>query len=645
MQKLVYFDYAALVIFLIVFLSLLLRRSLKGYASRMFFAVVSVMLLTTVFDTGSVLLGNFGRDGHLLGDICHTGYLLCHTLSAAVYASYLLAITDSRHKLMAQKEHLFLYYLPAILFALFALTNPFHRYLFYFDADGTYVRGALFVVCYLISVFYLIYGLVVFWRYRHFFAPGDIVVILAIYPLMGVAMAVQFVAPTMVIEMFANSAGVMMVWASIQRTEILLDSQTSFGNQSACVSACRKALANEKPMRLIRVQVNHYDYITDGYGLVGEEKFLTEVSDRIRTADRESGTDARVFYLGNGVFHLAVEEARFPRVEDCARRLVNNLTFVFVNNGVESEIHSYVCVFRLPEDIVSVETLGSLNNLFNDTAGIATDTLLYAEDLFKNPRYRLATDLSRVIENALQQDRFELYYQPIWSIEEERYVSAEALLRLNDPEYGFIPPDRLIQAAEQNGTIYAISDMVLRKVCTLLASEEFRDMGTKYIECNLSAMDCRRKDLPERVLTIARSCGADPANLNLEITETAACTTDNILDSLYKLKEYGFGLSLDDFGSGYSNLGRLLGMPVDILKMDRDFAAVDTNESMARLTAGMLPLLGTLVPHILIEGVENELQAQHFIDHHCHYVQGYYYARPMPETEFIRFMKEQNSAD
>ncbi len=165
--------------------------------------------------------------------------------------------------------------------------------------------------------------------------------------------------------------------------------------------------------------------------------------------------------------------------------------------------------------------------------------------------------MDSILNRAITRQSFEMYYQPIYSIKEKKFVSAEALIRLNDLEHGFISPAVFIPAAESKGLILPIGDFVLESVYRFISELDFERLGLKYIEVNLSVAQCLQKDLPQKIEQLEKKYQVSPDRINFEITET---TYENIGDVIHEnlqaITARGYSFSLDDYGTGYSNIQR-----------------------------------------------------------------------------------------
>ena len=248
------------------------------------------------------------------------------------------------------------------------------------------------------------------------------------------------------------------------------------------------------------------------------------------------------------------------------------------------------------------------------------------------------------IKSALKENRFVVFLQPIYSVKEKSFVSAEALVRMKDRDGNLIMPGSFIPIAEKTGQIEQIGERVFEIVCDVIKEHDIRDLGLKYIEINLSVIQCENKNLALRFSEIIRRYEIAPDTINLEITESGSIKQKNILlDNMDYLSRYGCTFSLDDFGTGESNLNYIVNMPVDIVKFDRSmilsYFSTERAGIMLEYVTGMIKRMGM---KIVAEGVEEKHQFEALSRLGIDFIQGYYFSKPIAVPEFISFIRRAN---
>ena len=255
--------------------------------------------------------------------------------------------------------------------------------------------------------------------------------------------------------------------------------------------------------------------------------------------------------------------------------------------------------------------------------------------------------MTQQIMDALDEDRVVVYYQPIYSVEQKRYTSAEALVRIIDREGKLIPPGAFISVAESNGLIIEIGKRVFEKVCRFFRQNALENYGLEYIEINLSVVQCADEGLAAGFIDIMKSSRIDPRYINLEITESASLRGKQVLISnMEQMIQCGTQFSLDDFGTGASNLNYIVDMPVQIVKFDREMIQAYFASGKAKyvMDAAMHMIHGMGLK-IVAEGIETAEQYRKMEEIKIDFIQGYYFSKPLEEKAFLEFMSRENGLE
>ena len=252
--------------------------------------------------------------------------------------------------------------------------------------------------------------------------------------------------------------------------------------------------------------------------------------------------------------------------------------------------------------------------------------------------------MTQEIVDALAEDRVVVYYQPIFSVEKKCFTSAEALVRIIDRDGKLIPPGAFIRIAESNGMIIELGKRVFEKVCRFFKENGLQDFGMQYIEVNLSVVQCGDDRLADNFINIVSRSRIDPASINLEITESASLQAkQTLITNMERMIDYGIHFSLDDFGTGASNLNYIVDMPVRIVKFDREMIQAYFASGKAKyvMDAAMHMIHGMGL-EIVAEGIETEEQYKKMEEIKMNFIQGYYFSKPLPEQEFLEFLRRQS---
>lgn len=257
-------------------------------------------------------------------------------------------------------------------------------------------------------------------------------------------------------------------------------------------------------------------------------------------------------------------------------------------------------------------------------------------------------DITVTMETALSNKEFVVYYQPKFSFQSGRLIGAEALIRWQSPDRGMIMPGNFIPLFEQNGFIFKIDLMVFAEVCRFL--EEWNRLCNKEypltISFNLSRNNLSSQEIPGTLTETLSKHDIAPSKVEIEITESfMAENQERMIKKIQEINNAGFSISIDDFGTGYSTLNILKDIPADIIKLDKEFVNSRTiNDKESIIIKSVIDMAKKLDLQTVAEGVETKEQSDMLREMGCDIVQGYYYAKPMPENEFLDLLKAHYSA-
>ena len=249
-----------------------------------------------------------------------------------------------------------------------------------------------------------------------------------------------------------------------------------------------------------------------------------------------------------------------------------------------------------------------------------------------NRSIEIAADAKRAIRNS----EFKVYFQPKVSVSKDEIVGAEALVRWVKPDGTVVTPDSFIPFLEKNGYIVQIDFFVYEEVCRYLRRRLDNGESVVPVSVNVSRIHMLSNDFSSDIVEIVRRYGIDPSLIELELTESVfIANEDEAIKTLSALREKGFRVSIDDFGSGYSSLSLLKRMPVDVLKIDKGFFSGDHIEDKDGIVlSSVIDMADKMNIDIICEGIETEEQVDFLKHSNCDTAQGFFYAKPIPLADF-----------
>jgi len=395
---------------------------------------------------------------------------------------------------------------------------------------------------------------------------------------------------------------------------------------------------------LLMMDLDRFKVINDSLGHSAGDQLLIEVAKRLKHATRSCDTLSR---HGGDEFVMLIEDiVNIEDLVDIVKRLEEALVAPFIINEQDLHISGSMGISIWPDDGKDMDTLLTKADtaMYHSKEEGGEKFQFFTSEMNKkiSQRLHLENDLRKAIDNQ----EFELYYQPQVCLTSGRLTGTEALIRWNHPERGLIPPVQFIPLAEDTNLIKPIGLWVLQTACQQLV--KWKKAGQKEMSMAVN-VSVRQLDDPHFIagLTAAlQESGLDPADLEIEITESAVMSQpEKMLDVLNAIKRLGVKLALDDFGTGYSSLSYLRDFPFDKLKIDRSFIKdiVEKPEDLV-IAEAITTMAHTLNMRVLAEGVETDVQASHVRSCFCDEMQGYLISRPVPAGELEQLMHQKHHA-
>lgn len=447
------------------------------------------------------------------------------------------------------------------------------------------------------------------------------------------AMALQFITGELMVAGFCGALGVMVIYLRLENPEMYIDRATGFFNQVA-FDEYTKQLFNDGTDFSVICMKFPYDLYSGNNRI--EHDIQVEVVNYCKGIQ------------GVGVFQNDFDELfLLIQDEEYAKKLMNMLLERFsLPWGKRNDYILDLNWLFMPPDIVK----GQAGNILYVIRDILNSSTYFSDTNFLTADGAIITEINleqkyeRMLSDAIDKDRIEVYFQPIYSMEHKRFTAAEALVRIRDENGELVPPVDFIEVAEKKGLILHLGKRVFEKVCKYIQKQDMEKLGLEYIEVNISAVQFGYEKLAEDFKKCMMQYDIKPTRINLEITESASFSTKKQLaKTLNELMEYGVKFSLDDFGTGHSNLNYIIEMPVDIIKFDKGMTSAYFRDGKARyvMDAAMQMIKGMQLK-IVAEGIETREQFETMERLGIDYIQGYYFSKPLSETDFTEFIQKHN---
>jgi diguanylate cyclase (GGDEF)-like protein/PAS domain S-box-containing protein len=390
---------------------------------------------------------------------------------------------------------------------------------------------------------------------------------------------------------------------------------------------------------ILFLDIDRFKCINDTQGHATGDKLLQSVATRLQKRLRESDTVAR---LGGDEFVIVLSAVKHEQdISHVAQEVMKALSMPFEIGEQEIFISASIGIAISPLDGHDAGVL--LRNA--DTAMyVAKESgrnnyKFFSQEMNLKAVERLALENS--LRRALEKNELTLAYQPQVDTRTGLITGVEALLRWDNPESGPIPPGKFIPIAEETGLIMPIGEWVLRSACMQASSWVKAGFYSLCVAVNISGCQFKQGNLAKLVSQVLEETGLDPANLELELTESILMdNAESAINMLKELKKLGVNLAIDDFGTGYSSLTYLKHFPIDRLKIDQLFIrniTTDTND--ASISEAIIAMAHSLRMDVIAEGVETKEQMEFLTERDCFAMQGYYFCRPVPAEKISHILE------
>ena len=391
----------------------------------------------------------------------------------------------------------------------------------------------------------------------------------------------------------------------------------------------------DAPTDALLLNINHFHTINDRYGKAAGDQVLRRIGEKALEIVEESGGIACRASADNFLIYCPHREDFEELLEQLSVREIGDERFggrVHLRMGVYPRVDKELDIERRFDR--AKQAADRVRGSFTRSVGIY-DHALREKEL-------LTEQLIEDFPAALQEKQFRVYFQPKFNVRGAEPVlsSAEALVRWQHPRLGMVSPGVFIPLFEDNGLIRQLDRYVWRETAEQIRSWKEKHGCSVPVSVNVSRIDLYDPRLKEKILNILEESGLDYGDLLLEITESAY-TEDagQIIGKVRELRETGFKIEMDDFGSGYSSLNMLTKLPIDALKLDMQFVRTAFGEKKdTRLLEAMMQLAEAFRLTTIAEGVETEEQFRALRDMGCDVMQGYYFSKPLPQEEFEAFL-------
>ena len=614
---------AAIPLQLVMLIYYVSRRHLPLRESRSFFYLMVLNLSTLVTDIAACYV----IEQHASTGVIYFWNIL-YDASFILVPSFLLLYTgDVLHVPdFAGRWTKAVVFLPVSVLLLLLFTTPLTGFFFRSTADVPYRDGPVYPWVYDCYIFYVLLSilLILVERRKNSMERNAAFLTCGFLLLLGIYLRSEF-RGTLVLAYFFTLA-ILVTYLTVRNPDFYLDGETNLLNEPALrlVYADR---TRKGPLTGFGFVIRGYERSRALYGSVFIDSFLKEMGNYLRHALPACDS----FYLGSGRFLVLTAAGNLvePAVEEIRQRFEKPWT-----NGARTAYFDISCIYA--DRGIHFSSLEEFLQTAADT--FASAKALGVEDIQLNRAYmeklHRRAHVRRLLAESLEKDSLEMYLQPLVEAGSFHLCGAEALVRMKDRNGKIILPSEFTPMAEENGSITLLGLEIFGKACRFIQSGGLGRCGMKWVQVNLSPLQCLDRHLPDKLDRLRQEYGVPVSSVRLEITEQAALG-DSGYRQLGELAKRGYTLVLDDYGSGYSNRQRMMAVSAAGIKLDNEFVGLHFKKPDSYLP-NLVDGMRKMGYEVTAEGVETREMAESLSAMGCSSLQGFYFSPPLPVEEFIK---------
>ena len=608
------------VLLVILYLLYHQQHTLQTYSRRAFLRFYAVTVLCILMDILSIVA--IESASHLpalfVTFVCKT-YLITLVLTALCGVMYIGVDILLSNKAFRKTEHLILLITSVICLSIYLLPISI-----YCDpvTHIVYTYGSSALMTYLGAVGLILLNFALILKYRRQIRVRRRTGMLLWMLVWILSAIIQFLNPEILVVGFGSCLGVVIIYLQFENPEINLDRASGMYNQTAFYEFIHQIYYDRSAYTAF-VFINDHRFSGDD-----SQQTMQDLAKKLLSTD-----GAYIFKTADDEIVMLTPASMWNHADTASIQKFALDTYLSASSGSNLKILFLEDCLLTPcqEDFFSLLRYCRRTKIKQTVQRfIPVDSSVAAHMYAEN-------DLIQKIDDAISQNRIEVFFQPIYSTRQKAFTCAEALVRMYDAHGDLLPVYDSICAAEESDRIHQIGEIVFEKVCHAIRNEQLAQYGLHYIEVNLSVAQCSDEKLAERYIRIMERYQIDPSNINLEITESATMEMkQTLLANMEKLIAYGVSFSLDDFGTGYSNFHYLSELKPEIIKIDRSFTAKAVADKQEYyLLNQFCTMTHNLDMKICIEGVENAQEWLKIRKLRPEFTQGYFWGKPCGYEEFM----------
>ncbi len=609
------YDIAAIVLLILIIGMYFMKRGIPNYQNRLFFMLIVCTMVSAVFDIMDVIaMGMFERSPEWLRYFTSGGCFVIQIMESMLVLIYVWGFTHTWEELSLRLRAMIS--TPFLIMVVLVITTKYTRFLFYYDENAVYVRGKGHILAIGTALFYLLIVSCHVWRIQHTLSRSFKVILVSMMVIAAGGVIIQTVLPGQLTQMFASALCVLIAFFTLQNPFLEIDNYLRVYNRSSFVTMTSLDFVTAKRFTVIAITMDDFSFLQKSMGLSQLNTLQREVAEHLKVY----GKDIFVYYIGEGSFCMVLNSSYTEHTESIMKGLENRFMEPWHVNEISTVLSAHLCRIDCPEHAKSVEEVFDIiSYMINE---ITTERIVNVEDLdIIGKNEQLSRE--RTIMDAIEYSQFDICYKDIYSMQEQKVTGVEVILKMYGDE-GYLYSNECKDIMEKTGQVFRIGVYLFRKACAFLASDVAVQRGIRYAEISVSIFLCMQPQFLQEIVWILQEYKIKPGSIKLKIIESEAFESPKELrDMMLQLTEAGICFSLDEYGTGYSNIAFIYELPFSQIAFDQEvfYAAISDDLAMRTLktTIGMMRELNV---QTVICGVLSMKQLAMIQELDCDYAMG-----------------------
>ena len=643
-ENILYYQIASIPIFVILIIATLSKSMIKGRSNKLLLLIICTAFTAAVSDLfGNLVATSFPLTQLQVKLIAIINYIYFPARSGmnAFYIFYLFSVTRTWYRIKASWKKIIIL-LPYIGTLIILLFNEQTGAVFYVTRETGYERGPHILIIYGLAAIYMAFGMIYLVICRKLLNLAEGLSIASMYVLNIVGVIIQYFDSRYLVECFFTSMTLLFVVLFVQKPEKQIDMNTRLPGYFAFREEMGKIQITGQRVQVIVAYISN---ASDLLRYLGENIFFEYVHSMekaVASYAKKEKIQYDLYFRSPGYFYLIIEDLDYNPVQAIStiREKVRKKSGNIAATGARIDLK--VVSIRFPEDFNNTEELFKFCHTF---ARFDRGKIYYhASQILELREYQIETNLEEILNRAIDEQKLEVCYSPVWSVSQNRPVFAAAYAKINDVVFGEISGEILEDALKARGTNLILEEYVMEQVFAFVGGGNLASSGYEFIVLGLSNTMGMQKNLTDRIWNLRGKYKVNPDQICFAIKDSAYDNmSEGFDDNIRKLALQGYKLALDGYGNGYTNIKHLVELPLSNVRLDKSLVEEGSTESGRALLMGTIQMLENIPLTVVASGIKDEATKNMLVMMGCDLMHGEYFSKIRITDKEVRSEENTNS--